>query len=240
MVYILGVYLCVGVYLPAQHHHHSDSGACVACTWKFTQVCKYTLTSFLSHGFFHHHGSNVLVARLHKFLTWPTRLVYTYTCAAFLLLCFLFLILLYYYTTILLATPTGRQCNLQHFGGFVWMRAFLQNLFKCKTKTNLVHHFGCPAWKRGDNGAPEWSVAKAPPFWVNLKRGQWFPVKSLIFEKLWRFYACLTHYCHLPTGTCTTAWVWSAWRWASIWCLHWKLFCQFLKRLSWKWGQNQP
>lgn len=85
------------------------------------------------------------------------------------------------------------------------------------------------AQKRSDNGAPEWGVEKAPPLWANLKRGhfQSFPIKSLVFEnvQLWRFYACLTHYRHLPTGTCTTACVRSAWRWASIWCLHWKLFC---------------
>lgn len=36
---------------------------------------------------FHHHGNNVLLARQHKFLTWLTRLIYTYTYAAFLLSC---------------------------------------------------------------------------------------------------------------------------------------------------------
>lgn len=138
--------MCVAVYLPAQHQHHSDSDACVACTWKFTRVYKYTLTSFLSYG---------------CFITTET-MFWEPDCTNF------------------------------------WTGRTYLHLYRCCISTSVF------------------SVSK-----------------SLVFEnaQLWHFYTCLTHYRYLPTGTCTTACVWSAWRWASIWCLH---------GLSWKRGQNQP
>lgn len=227
------LFVCGGVYLPAQYQHHSDSDACVARTWKFTRAYKHTLTSFCR--------MDVSSPRKQCFGSQTAQIfnlahktdLHLYICCISASVFSVSDTILQRHLQVACAnySLSATSCGCEHF-----FKTFSKASFAFGP-VYMSQNFGtilavCPhlnAWKRSYNGAPEWSIAKAPPLWANLKRGhfQWFPIKSLVFEnvQLWRFYACLTHYRLLPTGTCTTACVWTAWRWASIWCLHWKLFC---------------